>query len=147
MSSCLPDISSGAVHYCHKLDTTSVLLYSSFMLPSIFLSFDLYRFGTNCSGSWTKLACPAEKNHRHSHREPFCRQIIFHQLVKSLDISFSANYNKIFNVVSRYIEEHVQRTGVAIETQGFTFVTSGRKRESLTVTISDIFNYEIEFTI
>ncbi|KAI4891696.1 hypothetical protein NFI96_033335 [Prochilodus magdalenae] len=32
----------------------------------------------------------------------------------------------------RYIEEHIQRTGVAIETQGFTFVTSGRKRESLT---------------
>jgi hypothetical protein len=35
--------------------------------------------------------------------------------------------------ISRYIEEHVQRTGVAIETQGFTFVTSGRRRESLTV--------------
>lgn len=35
----------------------------------------------------------------------------------------------------RYIEEHVQRTGVAIETQGFTFVTSGRKRESLTVLV------------
>lgn len=33
---------------------------------------------------------------------------------------------------SRYVEEHVQRTGVAIETQGFTVVTSGRKRESLT---------------
>lgn len=33
----------------------------------------------------------------------------------------------------RYVEEHIQRTGVAIETQGFTFVTSGRKRESLTV--------------
>ncbi|KAG0714533.1 hypothetical protein GWK47_013944 [Chionoecetes opilio] len=33
---------------------------------------------------------------------------------------------------SRYIEEHVQRTGVAIETQGFSFVTNGRKRESLT---------------
>ncbi|KAK3773114.1 hypothetical protein RRG08_016217 [Elysia crispata] len=31
-----------------------------------------------------------------------------------------------------YVEEHVQRTGVAIETQGFTVVTSGRKRESLT---------------
>merc|ERR1712156_1242619 len=30
------------------------------------------------------------------------------------------------------IEEHVQRTGVAIETQGFSFVTSGKKRESLT---------------
>ena len=38
----------------------------------------------------------------------------------------------IFNIF-RYIEEHVQKTGVAIETQGFTFVTSGRKRESLTV--------------
>ncbi|XP_042864549.1 uncharacterized protein LOC122248540 [Penaeus japonicus] len=34
--------------------------------------------------------------------------------------------------VNWYIEEHVQRTGVAIETQGFTFITSGRKRESLT---------------
>ncbi|CAD5120755.1 DgyrCDS9315 [Dimorphilus gyrociliatus] len=31
-----------------------------------------------------------------------------------------------------YVEEHIQKTGVAIETQGFTFVTSGRKRESLT---------------
>ncbi|KAK3595741.1 hypothetical protein CHS0354_025369 [Potamilus streckersoni] len=34
--------------------------------------------------------------------------------------------------INWYVEEHVQRTGVAIETQGFTFVTSGRKRESLT---------------
>lgn len=34
--------------------------------------------------------------------------------------------------INWYIEEHVQRTGVAIETQGFCFVTSGRKRESLT---------------
>ncbi|XP_069944512.1 uncharacterized protein [Cherax quadricarinatus] len=34
--------------------------------------------------------------------------------------------------VNWYIEEHVQRTGVAIETQGFSFITSGRKRESLT---------------
>ncbi|XP_062840806.1 uncharacterized protein si:ch211-11k18.4 [Trichomycterus rosablanca] len=34
--------------------------------------------------------------------------------------------------VNWYVEEHIQRTGVAIETQGFTFVTSGRKRESLT---------------
>ncbi|KAK7939711.1 hypothetical protein WMY93_003037 [Mugilogobius chulae] len=33
---------------------------------------------------------------------------------------------------SLYVEEHIQRTGVAIETQGFSFVTSGRKRESLT---------------
>nr|XP_039267066.1 uncharacterized protein LOC120342343 [Styela clava] len=34
--------------------------------------------------------------------------------------------------INWYVEEHVQRTGVAIETQGFTIVTSGRKRESLT---------------
>ena len=36
----------------------------------------------------------------------------------------------------RYVEEHIQKTGVAIETQGFTFITSGKKRESLTVRIS-----------
>jgi hypothetical protein len=34
--------------------------------------------------------------------------------------------------VNWYVEETVQRTGVAIETQGFTLVTSGKKRESLT---------------
>lgn len=34
--------------------------------------------------------------------------------------------------INWYVEEHVQRTGVAIETQGFTIITSGRKRESLT---------------
>ena len=38
-------------------------------------------------------------------------------------------------VYYRYVEEHVQKTGVAIETQGFTLVTSGRKRESLKVVI------------
>ncbi|MFT7814745.1 uncharacterized protein LOC111840496 isoform X3 [Arapaima gigas] len=34
--------------------------------------------------------------------------------------------------INWYVEEQVQRTGVAIETQGFSFVTSGKKRESLT---------------
>lgn len=34
--------------------------------------------------------------------------------------------------INWYIEEHILKTGVAIETQGFAFVTSGRKRESLT---------------
>ncbi|XP_023661168.1 uncharacterized protein [Paramormyrops kingsleyae] len=34
--------------------------------------------------------------------------------------------------INWYVEEHILRTGVAIETQGFSFVTSGRKRESLT---------------
>ncbi|XP_061568296.1 uncharacterized protein si:ch211-11k18.4 [Cololabis saira] len=33
--------------------------------------------------------------------------------------------------INWYVEEHIQRTGVAIETQGFSFITSGRKRESL----------------
>ena len=33
--------------------------------------------------------------------------------------------------VNWYISEHVQRASVAIETQGFTFVTSGKKRETL----------------
>lgn len=42
---------------------------------------------------------------------------------------------KIFLILSRYVEEKVQRTGVAIETQGFSVVTSGRKRESLTVSM------------
>ena len=35
--------------------------------------------------------------------------------------------------INWYIEEHVQRTAVAIETQGFALITSGKKRESLTV--------------
>ena len=34
--------------------------------------------------------------------------------------------------INWYINEKVQKTGVAIETQGFTFVTNGKKRESLT---------------
>uniref|UniRef100_A0A8D0CQ93 Si:ch211-11k18.4 n=1 Tax=Sander lucioperca TaxID=283035 RepID=A0A8D0CQ93_SANLU len=38
--------------------------------------------------------------------------------------------------INWYVEEHIQRTGVAIETQGFNFVTSGRKRESLTVILT-----------
>lgn len=34
--------------------------------------------------------------------------------------------------INWYIEHNVQKTGVAIETQGFTLVTSGKKRETLT---------------
>ncbi|RWS24906.1 uncharacterized protein B4U80_08147, partial [Leptotrombidium deliense] len=34
--------------------------------------------------------------------------------------------------INWYIGENVQKTGVAIETQGFTFITCGLKRESLT---------------
>ena len=32
----------------------------------------------------------------------------------------------------RYIEETIQKTGVAMETSGFTFVTSGKKRDTMT---------------
>ena len=49
------------------------------------------------------------------------------------DLLTSRVYFTTFTFYNRYIEEHVQRTGVAIETQGFSLVTSGRKRESLTV--------------
>ncbi|XP_067857691.1 uncharacterized protein [Heptranchias perlo] len=34
--------------------------------------------------------------------------------------------------INWYVEEHIQKTGVATETQGFTFVTSGKRRECLT---------------
>ena len=41
--------------------------------------------------------------------------------------------NELISPHFRYIEEHVQKTGVAIETHGIYFVTSGRKRDTLTV--------------
>ncbi|EDO36122.1 predicted protein [Nematostella vectensis] len=65
-------------------------------------------------------------------------------IAKSLDLNLLAPRKKInllmignhsagkSSFINWYIEEHIQRTGVAIETQGFTFVTSGKKRESLT---------------
>ena len=33
--------------------------------------------------------------------------------------------------INWYVSEHVQSTAVAIETQGFTFCTSGKKRDTL----------------
>ncbi|KAE8577694.1 hypothetical protein XENTR_v10023020 [Xenopus tropicalis] len=65
-------------------------------------------------------------------------------LASHLGLSFLPPRKKIFvmlmgnhsagksSFINWYIEEHIQRTGVAIETQGFAFITSGRKRESLT---------------
>ena len=50
----------------------------------------------------------------------------------SIDLLLYAYEFNLFYLF-RYVEEHIQKTGVAIETQGFTFVTSGKKRESLTV--------------
>jgi GTPase SAR1 family protein len=34
--------------------------------------------------------------------------------------------------VNWYVEKHVQKEGIAIETQGITFITNGKKRETLT---------------
>jgi len=65
-------------------------------------------------------------------------------IAKDIDINLLAPRKKITvmlignhsagksSFINWYIEEVVQRTGVAIETQGFSIVTSGRKRESLT---------------
>ncbi|XP_060560458.1 uncharacterized protein LOC132720355 isoform X1 [Ruditapes philippinarum] len=66
------------------------------------------------------------------------------KIAENLDVTLLAPRKKITvllignhsagksSFINWYVEEHVQKTGVAIETQGFTFVTSGRKRESLT---------------
>jgi len=66
------------------------------------------------------------------------------QIASNLDFTLLAPRKKITimlignhsagksSFINWYIEEHVQRTGVAIETQGFSLITSGKKRESLT---------------
>lgn len=59
--------------------------------------------------------------------------LYFTPLVASPTHSMEPNILVPWPFPCRYVEEHIQRTGVAIETQGFTFITSGRKRESLTV--------------
>ena len=47
--------------------------------------------------------------------------------------SFSGNHSAgKSSFINWYIEETIQRTGVAIETQGFTLVTSGKRRDTLT---------------
>lgn len=45
--------------------------------------------------------------------------------------TFETFRNFYFYKIDNLLTETVQRTGVAIETQGFTLVTSGKKRESL----------------
>merc|ERR1719412_650606 len=66
------------------------------------------------------------------------------RIAKNLDLSLLTPRKKISimlignhsagksSFINWYIDEHVQKTGVAIETQGFSLVTSGKKRESLT---------------
>ena len=51
---------------------------------------------------------------------------------KKINVTLIGNHSAgKSSFINWYIEETVQRTGVAIETQGFTMVTSGKKRESL----------------
>ena len=66
------------------------------------------------------------------------------KLASELDIALLAPRKKITvllignhsagksSFINWYVEEHILKTGVAIETQGFAFVTSGKKRETLT---------------
>ncbi len=67
---------------------------------------------------WSTMLSPRPWNH------------LLHFLMLSMTImclrpgNHSAGKSSFINW---YIEEHVQRTGVAIETQGFSFVTSGRR--------------------
>ena len=62
---------------------------------------------------------------------------MIHLLIHTVhELSPQLLINLISYTLYRYIEEHVQRTSVAIETQGFTLITSGKKRESLTVSQS-----------
>lgn len=68
------------------------------------------------------------------------------KLAKELDLELQMPRKKInvllignhsagkSSFINWYIEETIQRTGVAIETQGFTLVTSGKIRESLMAT-------------
>ena len=63
---------------------------------------------------------------------------------KLLDVHFMVPRRKIMimlignhsagksSFINWYIGDKIQKTGVAIETQGFTFITNGKKRESLT---------------
>uniref|UniRef100_A0A3Q0RDI5 Si:ch211-11k18.4 n=1 Tax=Amphilophus citrinellus TaxID=61819 RepID=A0A3Q0RDI5_AMPCI len=51
---------------------------------------------------------------------------------KKITVMLMGNHSAGKSSFINYVEEHIQRTGVAIETQGFSFVTNGRKRESLT---------------
>ena len=60
---------------------------------------------------------------------------------KHLRMALSLPY--FTGISQRYIEEHVQKTAVAIETQGFTLVTSGKRRESLTVGTSLLFKVSV----
>uniref|UniRef100_A0A3Q3NF46 Si:ch211-11k18.4 n=1 Tax=Labrus bergylta TaxID=56723 RepID=A0A3Q3NF46_9LABR len=57
-------------------------------------------------------------------------------VAESVGVKLLPPRKKITSFINWYVEEHIQRTGVAIETQGFNFVTNGRKRESLTVKLS-----------
>uniref|UniRef100_A0A6T8UFK0 Dynamin N-terminal domain-containing protein n=1 Tax=Chlamydomonas leiostraca TaxID=1034604 RepID=A0A6T8UFK0_9CHLO len=60
-------------------------------------------------------------------------QMVMRKPRKKVSIMIVGNHSAgKSSFINWYIGEQIQKTGVAIETRGFTFVTSGKKRETLT---------------
>ncbi|KAL0979718.1 hypothetical protein UPYG_G00188670 [Umbra pygmaea] len=90
------------------------------------------------------ITTPSERILRECHNLYIDRENGLVKIAGSLDLLLLPPRKKIIvmimgnhsagksSFINWYVEEHIQKTGVAIETQGFTFITSGRKRESLT---------------
>lgn len=45
------------------------------------------------------------------------------------------SHTVLFGLLHRYVGDNIQKAGVAVETQGFTFVRHGRRRETLLVNV------------
>nr|XP_054748090.1 uncharacterized protein LOC129253700 [Lytechinus pictus] len=88
--------------------------------------------------SWTKLVKEQKENSSEateSRLNTISKKLGLRLLAprKKINVLLIGNHSAgKSSFINWYVEEHVQRTGVAIETQGFSFITSGRKRESLT---------------
>jgi hypothetical protein len=64
--------------------------------------------------------------------DPLLRLTDVHKPRKKVNVMIIGNHSAgKSSFINWYIGEDVQTTGVAIETRGFTYVTSGRKRETL----------------
>ena len=63
--------------------------------------------------------------------DPLLRLTDVHKPRKKVNVMIIGNHSAgKSSFINWYIGEDVQTTGVAIETRGFTYVTSGRKRET-----------------
>jgi hypothetical protein len=64
--------------------------------------------------------------------DPLLQLTDVHKPRKKVNVMIIGNHSAgKSSFINWYIQEEVQTTGVAIETRGFTYVTSGRKRETL----------------